>query len=108
MWVSFLTQKKKIPAGVMVDQVPEKIKQARLAEAYRVQESIAEKSHQRWVGQTLTAVVESVEDGQVQGRTQYQAPEVDGIVLIEGLKKPQIGQWVKVEITSRASTGFGR
>ncbi|HTA75728.1 MAG TPA: 30S ribosomal protein S12 methylthiotransferase RimO [bacterium] len=87
------------PAGVMADQVPEKVKQARLAEAYRVQEAIAEKSHQRWVGETLTAVVESIEDGEVQGRTQYQAPEVDGLVLIEGLKNPKVGQWVKVEIT---------
>jgi ribosomal protein S12 methylthiotransferase len=87
------------PAGLMEDQVPEKIKQSRLAEAYRVQEDIAEKSHQKWVGETLTAVVETVENGEVQGRTKYQAPEVDGVVLIEGLQNPRVGQWVKVEIT---------
>jgi ribosomal protein S12 methylthiotransferase len=87
------------PAGLMPHQVPEKIKQARLAEAFRVQETAAEKAHQRWLGQTLTAVVENVEKGDVQGRTQYQAPEVDGVVLIEELKKPKVGQWVKVEIT---------
>jgi len=100
-YVGFFSYSKEenTPAGVMADQVPEKVKQARLAEAYRVQEAIAEKAHQRWVGQTLTAVVESVEKGEVQGRTQYQAPEVDGVVLIEGLEKPKVGQWVKVEIT---------
>jgi ribosomal protein S12 methylthiotransferase len=93
------SQEENTPAGLMENQVPEKVKQARLAEAYRVQESVAEKSHQRWVGETLTAVVETVENGEVQGRTKYQAPEVDGVVLIEGLQNPQVGQWVKVEIT---------
>ena len=77
----------------------EKVKKERLAEAYRVQEEIAGRSHQRWVGEKLKAVVETVDDEGVQGRTKYQAPEVDGIVLIEGLVNPQPGQWAEVEIT---------
>ncbi len=94
------SQEENTPAGVMENQVPEGIKQKRLAEAYRVQEEIAEKSHQRWVGEKLWAVVESVdENGEVQGRTRYQAPEVDGIVMIEGLSGPQVGQLTQVEIT---------
>jgi ribosomal protein S12 methylthiotransferase len=94
------SQEENTPAGVMENQVPEKVKRERLAEAYRVQEEIAEKSHQRWVGEKLTAVVESIEEnGEVQGRTRYQAPEVDGVVLIEGLSRPRPGQWVEVEVT---------
>lgn len=93
------SQEENTPAGIMENQVPEEAKKNRLAEAYRVQEEIAEKSHQRWVGEKLTAVVETVEKPEVQGRTRYQAPEVDGVVLIEGLSKPYIGQWVEVEIT---------
>jgi ribosomal protein S12 methylthiotransferase len=121
------SQEENTPAGVMGGQVPEDVKKERLAEAYRVQEEIAERSHQRWVGEKLTAVVEEVEfaepvlgtvassgpaarhshgapldsrvSGQAQGRTKYQAPEVDGVVLIEGLSKPKPGQWVEVEIT---------
>ncbi len=93
------SQEENTPAGIMENQVPEAVKKARLAEAYRVQEEIAEKSHQRWVGERLSVVVEEIENGQVQGRTRYQAPEVDGVVLIEGLSSPRIGQWVEVEIT---------
>jgi ribosomal protein S12 methylthiotransferase len=94
------SQEENTPAGVMENQVPEPAKKDRLAEAYRVQEEIAQKSHQRWVGQRLKAVVEEVGlTGEVQGRTQYQAPEVDGIVLIEGLSKPKAGDWVEVEVT---------
>jgi tRNA A37 methylthiotransferase MiaB len=52
------------------------------------------------VGERLKAVVESVDEkGLVYGRTKYQAPEVDGVVLIEGLTKPRAGQWVDLEIT---------
>ncbi|HVZ81172.1 MAG TPA: 30S ribosomal protein S12 methylthiotransferase RimO [bacterium] len=94
------SQEENTPAGIMPGQVTEGIKKARLAEAYRLQESIAEKAHGKWVGEKLLAVVESVgADGEVQGRTKYQAPEVDGVVLIEGLKAPEPGQWVEVEIT---------
>lgn len=93
------SQEENTPAGVMKDQVAEEVKKARLAEAYRLQEEVAEKSHQRWVGEKLMAVVESVQDKDIQGRTCYQAPEVDGIVLIEGLSNPKAGQWVEVEIT---------
>ena len=93
------SQEENTPAGEMEMQIPEKIKNDRLAEAYRLQEDLAEKSHQRWVGEKLMAVVETVENDEVQGRTKYQAPEVDGVVLIEGLKNPQVGQWVQVQIT---------
>ncbi|MGH7740053.1 MAG: 30S ribosomal protein S12 methylthiotransferase RimO, partial [bacterium] len=48
----------------------------------------------------LKAVVESVDgQGLVYGRTKYQAPEVDGVVLIEGLTQPKPGQWVDLEMT---------
>ena len=44
------SQEENTPAGVMESQVPEEVKKNRLAEAYRLQEEVAEKSHQRWVG----------------------------------------------------------
>ncbi len=88
------------PAGVMGRQVSEKIKKERLAQAYQIQGTIAEKAHQRWVGERLKAVVEEVDpQGPAQARTRYQAPEVDGSVLIEGLPQAQKGQWLEVEIS---------
>jgi ribosomal protein S12 methylthiotransferase len=93
------SQEEDTPAGVMEGQVPETTKKERLARAHALQEEIAEKAHQRWVGEKLRAVVETVDHGDVQGRTRYQAPEVDGIVLIEGLENAKPGQWVDVELT---------
>jgi len=122
------SQEENTPAGAMGGQVPEKVKKERLAEAYRVQEEVSLQSHQRWVGERLKAVVEEVGDAEptfgtvasagpkarqnqdspldlrasgqvVQGRTRYQAPEVDGAVLIEGMTQAKPGQWTEVEIT---------
>jgi ribosomal protein S12 methylthiotransferase len=93
------SQEEDTPAGVMENQVPETIKRERLARVHALQEEIAEKAHQRWVGEKLRAVVETVDRGDVQGRTRYQAPEVDGIVLIENLENAKPGQWVDVELT---------
>ncbi len=94
------SQEEGTPAGTMGAQVPEKAKKERLAMAYKLQDEIAEKSHQRWVGERLRAVVESVpEKGEAQGRTIYQAPEVDGMVIIEGTQDAKPGQWMDVEIS---------
>jgi ribosomal protein S12 methylthiotransferase len=94
------SQEEGTPAGTMGAQVPEKVKKERLAMAYKLQEEVAEKSHQRWVGERLRAVVESVpENGEAQGRTIYQAPEVDGMVIIEGTQDAKPGQWMDVEIS---------
>ena len=88
------------PAGAMDGQVPEKAKKERLAQAYQTQGLIAEKAHQRWVGEKLKAVIEETDPkGPAQARTKYQAPEVDGAVLVEKLPGAKKGQWVEVEIS---------
>jgi ribosomal protein S12 methylthiotransferase len=88
------------PAGSMAGQVSEKLKKERLALAYQAQGAISEKAHQRWVGEKLWAVIEeTTPQGPAQARTKYQAPEVDGAVLVEGLPKAKKGQWVEVEIS---------
>jgi len=88
------------PAGIMGGQVSEKVKKERLAQAYQVQGAIAENAHQRWVGEKLKAVIEETSStGPAHARTKYQAPEVDGDVLVEGLEGAKKGQWIEVEIS---------
>ncbi len=93
------SQEENTPAGLMDKQVSENVKKERLAQASLLQETITEKSHQRWLGERLAVVVESEDGGGFQGRTKYQAPEVDGIVHLEGLQRAGIGQWEEVSIT---------
>jgi len=88
------------PAGEMGGQVEEEVQQDRLARAYGAQERIATDSHGQWVGERLRAVVEGREkDGTIRARTKYQAPEVDGVVWVDGAPHAKPGDWLDVEVT---------
>jgi len=89
------------PAGKMVDQVDEEIKQQRYEAVMEVQQNISREKHQAFVGQTLDVIVEGPSEETellLQGRFAGQAPDIDGVVLInEG--SAEVGQMVRVKIT---------
>jgi len=62
-----------------------------------LQESISLKKNQRLIGQTMDVLVEGYGDGLSIGRSYRDAPEIDGMVLVED-KLPQ-GEIVPVQIT---------
>ena len=72
------------PAASFADQIDEKIKQQRLDEVMRQAAAITESSLRRFIGQTVQVLAEAPAyefgEGFWQGRGQYQAPEVDGVV----------------------------
>ena len=71
--------------------VPEEVRQERAAELMRLQAEIsAQKLAERW-GKTFDMIVDTVtEEGAVIGRTKYEAPDVDGTVMIEELPENTI------------------
>jgi ribosomal protein S12 methylthiotransferase len=89
------------PGGKMTEQVDEKIRQQRYEAVMEVQQNISREKHKAFIGKTVEVVVEGLSeetDLLLQGRTSQQAPEIDGVVLInDGHAK--IGQFVKVKIT---------
>lgn len=89
------------PGGRMVDQIDEETKQRRFDALMSLQQEISRERQQEMVGRVVDVLVEGFSeetDLLLQGRTSQQAPEIDGIVLInEG--EAQAGQIVKVEIT---------
>ena len=70
-----------------------------------IQQAISLQINQSFVGQTLDVLVEGFNNGISVGRSYRDAPEIDGLVLIEqeGSKKtnqpPAIGSLVPVRIT---------
>jgi ribosomal protein S12 methylthiotransferase len=66
------------------DPVPADVKQDRLDRLMTLQQKISLQRNQEFVGQTLMTLVEGTQDGISLGRTYRDAPEVDGLVLIEG------------------------
>ncbi|MEY4617477.1 MAG: hypothetical protein RJB66_2437 [Pseudomonadota bacterium] len=89
------------PGGRMVDQIDEETKQRRFDALMSLQQEISRERQQEMVGRVVDVLIEGVSeetDLLLQGRTSQQAPEIDGIVLInEG--EAEAGSIVKVEIT---------
>jgi ribosomal protein S12 methylthiotransferase len=84
--------------------VDEKVKETRRATAMRLQSRIARAANLTQVGETLPVLVcGQLDNGQWYGRTQGQAADIDGVVLLRGQLAWEVGSIVPVKIT-RAST----
>ena len=79
------------------DPVPAEVKQARFEQLMELQQGISLQVNQSYVGKTLDVLVEGRDKGISIGRSYRDAPEIDGLVFIEGDAK--IGAIVPVKIT---------
>ncbi len=89
-------------AASLPDAVPPEVAQERRDELLALQQGIAQRWGQRQVGRTVEVLVEGIgEDGTVAGRTRWDAPEVDGLVLATG--PARVGEIVPVRITAASA-----
>jgi len=79
------------------DPISAEVKQARLEKLMERQERISLSRNQALVGQELQVLVEGVGDGITLGRSFRDAPEVDGLVICDGIA--EIGEFIRVKIT---------
>ena len=91
-------------ANALPDQVPEEVKQERLARFMEVQERISAAKLQAKVGSIQTVLVDELvegEDGSIQAiaRTKADAPEIDGVVYLDDAEGLTPGDFVDVQIT---------
>lgn len=89
-------------AATMPAQVDEESKQERLDQLMQLAANITEDKLKALIGQEMTVLVtDSAEEiygeGWLQGRSQYQAPDVDGVIYFPG-KSTNIGDIVHVRI----------
>ncbi|WP_026289604.1 30S ribosomal protein S12 methylthiotransferase RimO [Thioalkalivibrio sulfidiphilus] len=88
-------------ANALPDPVPEEVKAERLERFMEVQAAISADRLQSKVGRTLTVLVDGEdEDGAIIARSSADAPEIDGVVVIEDGEGLEAGQFVDVEITA--------
>jgi len=81
----------------MPNQIPESIKEERLCQIMELQQKISSKKLKNKVGEKMEVVIEKVEDGVTYARSKYDAPEIDGLVIIPG-EIGKIGEFVKIEV----------
>jgi ribosomal protein S12 methylthiotransferase len=79
------------------DPIAAEVKQERYARLMELQQGISMQANQAWVGRTLDVLVEGQDNGIAIGRSYRDAPEIDGMVFIEG--PAEIGEIVPVRIT---------
>ncbi|MGI1659912.1 MAG: 30S ribosomal protein S12 methylthiotransferase RimO [Desulfitobacterium sp.] len=98
------SQEESTPAAKREDQIPEDIREQRRDELMKLQLDIAYEQQQRWVGQTLKVLVEEeLPDGRWAGRSEGDAPEIDGLVYIHSPIPLEIGKFVQVKVTEADS-----
>ncbi len=79
------------------DPVPAKVKQERYERLMELQQNISLQINQAYVGKTLDVLIEGRDKEISIGRSYRDAPEIDGMVLVEG--KAKIGEIIPVKIT---------
>ena len=79
------------------DPIPAEVKQERFEQLMELQQGISMQINQSYVGRTLDVLVEGKDKGISIGRSYRDAPEIDGMVFIEGTAR--VGSIVPVKIS---------
>ena len=86
------------PAYDFKEQVPEKVKSKRLDLIMSTQRDISAGINNKFIGKTLEILIDEEDNGSYLGRTQSDAPEVDGLVYVKSPRAIKPGDFVKVKI----------
>lgn len=82
------------------DQVPARIKKERFNEIMLLQQKVSESVNKGLLNRDMDVLIDEEEgEGRYLGRSEYDAPEVDGIVYVNSKDKLKPGDFVKVKIT---------
>ncbi|MFP4472839.1 MAG: 30S ribosomal protein S12 methylthiotransferase RimO [Candidatus Omnitrophota bacterium] len=89
------------PAFAMPDQVPQDIREQRRDRLMAVQQEIALELNQGMIGRELEVLIEGYDADRsvAYGRSEYDAPDVDGLVYVRGGQECRPGDMIKVRIS---------
>jgi ribosomal protein S12 methylthiotransferase len=87
------------PAYDFPGQVPKNVKAARFDALMLSQQRVSEQLNRQFLGKTLEVLIEEKEGSSYLARSQYDAPEVDGLVYVRSRKPLRAGDFVEVKIT---------
>ncbi len=94
------SREKGTPAYSLPGQVPEKVKRERERILMELQRKISRRKLKKLAGTEMEVLVEGRQGNRFTGRTEFDAPDIDGTVYIKTKKKLQAGDFCKVRITS--------
>lgn len=85
-------------ANALPDQVADEVKQARYDRFMQLQQQISAERLQEKVGLTLPVIIDEVDEEGAIGRSMADAPEIDGVVYLNGERNVKAGDIVNVTI----------
>ncbi|MCP3996458.1 MAG: 30S ribosomal protein S12 methylthiotransferase RimO [bacterium] len=102
-WVGFFpySPEEGTPSATFDNQVDPDAAMERLRHLQAIQDDITQAKNAGQVGKTLEVLIDQVEDGQAVGRSYRQAPEIDGVILLD---RGEPGAWVNAEIRGAFGT----
>ena len=88
-------------AATLDDNVPEEVKEKRVAEIMDIQGQISFELNQEKVGKTFACIFDRKEGNYFLGRTEFDSPDVDNEVVVDAREHyVQIGKFVHIKMTS--------
>ncbi len=81
------------------NQVSEEVKLKRYNQVMSLQQEVSREINSKFIGKTLEVLVDECKDGDYLGRSEFDAPEVDGLVYITSKRNLSPGDFVKLKIT---------
>lgn len=88
-------------ANSLDNQVPEEVREERAQLLMDLQATISREKLLTRVGKSYDVIIDNVsEDGIAVGRTKYEAPDIDGVVVINDAKNVECGDIVRATITA--------
>ena len=102
-WAGFFpySREEGTAAAEMDDQIPADTIGERLRFIQNIQDEITLEKNAETVGSTVRVLVDQVEDGQAVGRSYREAPEIDGVILLDDGAP---GEWVNATIVGAYGT----
>ncbi|MEE9707066.1 30S ribosomal protein S12 methylthiotransferase RimO (plasmid) [Escherichia coli] len=85
-------------ANEMPDPVPEELQEERFQRFMELQQQVSIRKLARKVGQEMTVIIDEVDEEGATGRSFADAPEIDGLVYLNGETGLKPGDMVKVRI----------
>ncbi|MBR6126380.1 30S ribosomal protein S12 methylthiotransferase RimO, partial [bacterium] len=93
------SREKGTPSYNMKPQVPAKVAKARFNKLMEIQQEISLERNRNFIGKTIPCIIEAFsDDGEIVARSEFDAPEIDGIVSIKADKPVVPGDIEQVKI----------
>lgn len=87
-------------AYLLDDNIPQEVKEQRVAEIMELQAEISFDLNQQKVGKTFKCIFDRKEGTDYIGRTEFDSPDVDNEVIVDATKHfLQLGQFIDIKIT---------